>query len=147
MSLAWAATARFRSRPDMFLLLLLLVAKSCLTLCDPMDCSKPGFPVLHCLPEFAQTHVHWVGDAIQPSHPPLPPSPLPSFFPSIRVFSNKLALCIRWLKCWSFSLSTNSSNEYSGLTSFKIYWFDLLAVEGVHVSVAFCNTPHKEGDA
>ena len=55
---------------------------------------------------------------------------LHSFFPSIRVFSSKLALCIRWLKCWSFSLSTNSSNEYSGLTSFKIYWFDLLAVEG-----------------
>ena len=51
------------------------VAQSCLTLCDPMDCSMPGFPVLHCLPEFAQTHIHWVNDAMQPSHPLLPPSP------------------------------------------------------------------------
>ena len=61
------------------------IAKSCLTLCNPRDCSTPGFPV-HCLPEFAQAHVHWVGDAIQPSHLLIPPSPLPSIFPNIRVF-------------------------------------------------------------
>ena len=64
------------------------VAKSCLTLCDPMDCSTPGFPVLHYLPEFAQTHVHWVDDAIQPSHLCHPLLPLPSIFPSTRFFSN-----------------------------------------------------------
>ena len=64
------------------------VTKSCPTLCNPVDCNMPGFPVLHCLPEFARTHVHWVSDAIQPSHPLLSPSPLPSIFPSIRVFSN-----------------------------------------------------------
>ena len=62
------------------------VAQLCLTLCNPMDCSTPGFPVHHQLPELAQTHVHRVGDAIQPSHPPSSPSPLPSIFPSIRVF-------------------------------------------------------------
>ena len=65
------------------------VAKSCLTPCDPMDCNVPGFSILHCLPEFAQIYVHWADDAIQPAHPPLPPSLLlPSIFPSIRIFSN-----------------------------------------------------------
>ena len=91
-----------------------------------MDCSMPGLPVLHCLPELAQSHVHWVGDAIQPSYPLLPPS----VFPSIRVFSNELALCIRWPKYWNFSFSISPSNEYSGLTSFRIDGFDLLAVQG-----------------
>ena len=105
------------------------VAKSCLTLCDPMDCSTSGFPVLHQLPELAQTHVHWVGDAIQPSYPVLPPSPLPSIFSCIRVFSNESALHIRWPKYWSFSFSISLSNEYSGLNSFRIDWFDLLAVQ------------------
>ena len=97
-----------------------------LNLCDPMDCSTPGFPVLHYLPEFAQTHVHWVGDAIQPSHPLSPLLLLPSVFPILRVFSNELALCIRWPKYWSFSFSISPSSEYSGLISFKIDWFDLL---------------------
>ena len=64
----------------------------------PMDCSTPGLPVHHQLPEFTQTHVHWVGDAIQPSHPLLSPSPLPLIFPSIRVFSNESVLRIRWPK-------------------------------------------------
>ena len=77
------------------------VAQSCLTLCDPMDCSTPGFPVHHLLPELAQTHVHRVGDAIQPSHP-LCLLLLPSIFASIRIFSNELVLCIRWPKYWSF---------------------------------------------
>ena len=94
-----------------------------------MDCSTPDFRVLHHLPEFAQTHVHWVGDAIQPSR--LLSSPLlllPSIFSSIRVFSNELALHIRWPKYWSFSISP--SNEYSGLISFRMDWLDLLAVPG-----------------
>ena len=103
------------------------VAKSCPALCDPMDCSTPGFPVLHYLLEFAQTHVHRVGDAIQTSHPLSSPSPLPSVFPIIRVFSNELALLIGWPKYRSFSFSP--SNEYSGLISFRIDCFDLLAVQ------------------
>ena len=94
-----------------------------------MDCSMQGFPVLQYLPELAQTHVHWVGDAIQSSHPLLPTSsPALQIFPSIRVFSNELALHIRWPKYWSFNISP--SNEYSGLISFRIDWFDLLAVQG-----------------
>ena len=104
------------------------VTQSCLTLCNPMDCSKPGFPVLHHLPELAQIHVHWDGDAIQPSHPLSSPSPPASIFPSIRVFSNESVLCIRWPKYWSFSISP--SNEYSGLISFSIDWLDLLAAQG-----------------
>ena len=105
------------------------VAKLCSTLCDSMDCSTPGFPVLHHLPELNQTHVNWIAAAIQPFHPLLPPL-LPSIFPSIRVFSNELALCIRWPKYLSFSFSISPSSEYSGLTSFRIDWFDLLAVQG-----------------
>ena len=89
-----------------------------------MNCSMPGFPVLHYLLEFAQTHVHWVSDAIQPSHPLLPISPLA---PSIKVFSSELP-CIRWPKFWSFSISPSS--EYSGMISFRIDWFDLLALQG-----------------
>ena len=96
------------------------------TLCNPMDCSMPGLPVHHQLPEFTQTHVHWIGDAIQPSHPrPL----LPSIFPSIRVFSNESVLCITWPKYWSFSFSISPSNEYSGLISFRMDWLDLLVVQ------------------
>ena len=80
--------------------------------------------------ELAQTHVHWVGDAIQPSHPLFSPS-LPTFnFPSIRVFSNESVFCIRWPKYWSFGFNISPSNEYSGLISFRIDWFDLLAVQG-----------------
>ena len=104
------------------------VPQSCLTLCNPMDCSTPGLPVHHQLPELAQTHVHRGGDAIQPSHP----RPLllpPSIFAIIRVFSSESVLCIRWPKHWSFSFSINPSNEYSGLISFRIDWFDLLAVQ------------------
>ena len=103
------------------------VAQSCPTLWDPMDCSTPSLPVHHQLPELAQTHVHWVGDAIQPSNPQSSPSPLPSVFPSIRVFSNELVLCIRWPKYWSISISP--SNEYSGLNYFRIDWFDILVIQ------------------
>ena len=100
------------------------VTQSCRTL-SPMDCSAPGLSVLHYFLEFAQTHVHSVGDAIQPSHPLSPPSP--PIFPSIRIFSNKSAIHIRWPKHGSFSISP--SNEYSGLISFRIDWFDFLAVQ------------------
>ena len=103
-----------------------LVAKSCPTLCNPIDCSTPGFPILHHLLELAQTHAHWVGDVIQPAHPLLPLLLLPSIFPS--VFSNKSTLCIRWPKYWSFNISP--FNEFSGLISFRIHWFNHLAVQG-----------------
>ena len=83
---------------------------------------------IHYLSEFAQTSVHWVGDAIKSSHPLMPLYLLPSIFPNIRVFFNELALCIRWPKYWSFSMSP--SNEYSGLISFRLDWFDHLAVQG-----------------
>ena len=92
---------------------------SCPTLWDPMDCSTPGFPVHHQLLQFTQTHVHWVSVAIQPSHPLSSPSPPPSIFPSIRVFSNESAFCLRWPKYWSFSFSISLFNEYSGLISFR----------------------------
>ena len=94
-----------------------------------MDCSTPGFPVHHQLPEFTQTHVHRVGGTIQPSNPLYPLLLLPSIFPSIRVFSNESVLSIRWLKYWSFSFSISPSNEYPGLISIRIDWFDLLAVQ------------------
>ena len=106
------------------------VARSCPILCELMDCITPGFPVLHYLSEFAQTHVHWVSDAIQPSHPLLSPFPSVLIFPSIRVFSNELTLHIRWPKYWSFSFSISPSNEYSRKISFRIELFDLLAVQG-----------------
>ena len=88
-----------------------------------------GFPVLHHLSEFAQTRVHWVNDVISPCHPLSPHSLLPSIFPSIRVFSNESALGIRWPKFWRLSFSTSPSNEYSGLISFRMDWFDLLAIQ------------------
>ena len=96
---------------------------------QPLNCSITAFPILHCLSEFAQTHIHWVSDAIQPSQPLSPPSPLVSTFPSIRIFFNESTLHIRWPKYWSFSFSVSPSNEYSGLISFRIDWFDL-AVQG-----------------
>ena len=107
------------------------VAKSCRSLCDLMGCSTPGFPVLHYLPEFAQTHVHRVDDAIQPSHPLSHPSlPALSLSQHQGLF-HELALPFRWPKCWSFSFSISPSNEYSGLISFRMDWFDLLAVQGI----------------
>ena len=106
------------------------VTQSCLTLCNGMDCSMPGFHVHDQLPELAQTHVHRVSDAIQPSHPLLSPSPLLSIFPSIRVFCNESVLRIKWPEYWSVSFSISLSNEYSGLISFRMDWLDLLAVQG-----------------
>ena len=81
------------------------IAQSCLILCDPVDISTPGLLVHHQLPEFTETHVHWVSDAIQPSHPLLSPSPPAPIPPSIRVFSNETTLRMRWPKYWSFSFS------------------------------------------
>ena len=101
----------------------------CLTLCDPMDCSMPAFSVLHQLLELAQTHIDQVGGAILPSYPLSSPSTAFNF-PSIRVFSNQSVLCIRGPKYWIFSFNINPSNEYSGLFSFRIDWFDVLAVQG-----------------
>ena len=98
------------------------VAQSCPTLCNPMNCSMPGLPVHHQLLEFTQTHVHRVGDAIQPSHPlssPSPPAPNPS---SIRVFSNESTLRMRWPKYWSFNFSIIPSKEHPGLISFRMDW-------------------------
>ena len=95
-----------------------------------MNCSTPGLPVHHQLPEFTQTHNHRVGDAIQPSHPlssPSPPAPTP---PQIRVFSNESTLRMRWPKYWRFSLSIIPSKEIPGPISFRMDWLDLLAVQG-----------------
>ena len=97
---------------------------------QPMDCSTLGFPVLHYFPEFAQIHVHWVVVLFNHlifCHPLLL---LPSFFPNIRVFSNELALHIKWPKYWNFSFSICPSNESSGLISFRVDWFGLFTIQG-----------------
>ena len=106
------------------------VAQSCPTLCNSMNHSMPGLPIHHQLPEYTQTHVHWIGEAI--NHlilcPPL--LLLTSIFPSIRVFSNESALQIRWPKGWNFSFNISPSNEHPGLISFRMDWLELLAVQG-----------------
>ena len=116
------------------------VAKSCLTLCDPMVCIMSGFPVLHYLLEFAQ---FMIIESAMPSnllilcHLLLL---LPSIFPSIRVFSNESALRIRWPKYWSFSFSTSPSNEYSELISFRIDWIGHFVIQGTLKSLLqHCN--------
>ena len=95
-----------------------------------MNCTTPGLPVHHQLPEFTQTYVHRVGEAIQPSHPlssPSPPAPNPS---QHRVFPNESTLCMRWPKYWSFSFSIIPSKEHPGVISFRMDWLDLLTVQG-----------------
>ena len=109
-----------------------------------MNRSMPGPPVLHYLPEFAQTHV-WVDDGLIKSVKSMMPSNhlilfpplllLPSIFPSIKVFSNESAFCIRWLKYWSFIFNISPSNEHSGLISFRMDRLDLLAVQGTLMSL------------
>ena len=110
--------------------LVVVQSLSCVWLCDPMDCSMPGFPVLHHLLELVQTHVGWVNDAIQPSYPLSSPSPPTFNLSQHQGLSNESALHIRWPKYWSFSFSIRPSNEYSGLISFRIDRFDLLEVQG-----------------
>ena len=95
-----------------------------------MNRSMLGLLVHHQLPESTQTHVHCVGDAIQPSHPLSSPSPPAFNISDIRVFSNESALYIRWPKNWSFSFNINPFNEHPGLISFRMDWLDLLAVQG-----------------
>ena len=110
------------------------VAKSCLTLCNPVDCITPGFPVLHCLPEFAQVctiESVMLSNHLTFCHPLL--FHLKSFPTS--VFSIELALCIRWPNYWNFSFCISSSIEYSGMISFRIDWFDLLAIKGTFKSL------------
>ena len=112
------------------------VTQSCPTLWDPMDCRTPSLPVYHQLREFIQTHVHWVGDAIQPSHPLSSPSP-----PAFNLSQHQGLL--QWVgflhQYWSFSFSMNPFNEYSGLISFRMDRFDLLAVRGTLESLL----PHR----
>ena len=101
-----------------------------------MNCSTPGLPVHHQLPEFTQTHIHQVSDAIQPSHPLSSPSPsAPNPPPSITVFSNESTLHMRWPKYWSFSFSISPSKEIPGLISFRMDWLDLLAAQGTLTSL------------
>ena len=107
------------------------VIQSCLTVCDSIDCSMPGFPIHHQFLETSQIHVHRVSDAIQLSHSLSFFLLLPSTFPSIRVFSNESVLCIRWPNYQSFGFSISPCNEYSGLISFRMDWLDLLVVQGI----------------
>ena len=95
-----------------------------------MNCSTPGLPVHHQPPESTQSHVHWVGDVIQPSHPLLPLLVLPPIPPSIRVFSSESSLCMKWPKYWHISFNISPSNEHPGLISFRMDWLYLLAVQG-----------------
>ena len=106
------------------------VTELCLTLCDPMNRSTLGLPVHHQLPESTQTHVHWVSDAIQPSHPLLSPSPPALDLSQHQGLFKWVALCIRWPKYWSVSFNISPTNEHPGLISFKMDWLDLLAVKG-----------------
>ena len=99
------------------------VTQSCPTLCDPMDCSMPGFPVHHQLLDLAQTYVHWVGDVIQPSHPLSAPSP-----PAFNLAQHQGLFSWKFFASGGFSISP--SNEYSGLISFRMDWSDLLGVQG-----------------
>ena len=116
------------------------VAQSCPPLCNPMDCSTPGFPVLHYLLDLLKLMSI---ELVMPSNHLILCHPLlflSSVFLSIRVFSNESALHFRWPKYWSFSFSISPSNEYSGLISFRIDWFDLLTVQGTLNSLHDCST-------
>ena len=106
------------------------VAQSCLTLCDPMDCSTPYLPIYQQLLEFTQTHVNWVGDAIQPSHPLLSPSSPAFHLSQHQGLFQWVSSLHQVAKEWSFSFNISPSTEYSGLISFRMDWLDLLAVQG-----------------
>ena len=109
----------------------------------PWDYSTPGLPIHHQCLEFTKTHFHWVGDAIQASHPLSSPSPPTFNLSQHQVFSNESVLHIRWPKYWSFSFSISPSKEYSGLISFRINWLDLLAVQGTLKSLLQHTTVQK----
>ena len=109
--------------------------QSCLTLCDPVECSTPGLAVHHQLPELAQTHIHWVGDAIQQTHPLLSPSPPAFNLSQHQGLFQRVSSSIRWPKSWSFNFSISRFNEHPGLISFRMDWLDLLAVQGTHKSL------------
>ena len=114
------------------------VTQSYLTLCDPMNRSKPGLPVHHHLPGFTQTHAHWAGDATQPSHPllsPSPPAPNPSHHHGLFQWVNSSHQVAKVLE---FQLQHHPSNEHPGLISFRIDWLDLLAVQGTLKSLLQC---------
>ena len=121
--------------PSQPLVVIVVQSLSHVWLCDPVDCSMPGLPVHHQLLEFIQIHVHWVGDAIQPSHPLSSPSP-PAFN-----FSQHQGLCIRRPKYWSFSFNISPSNEHPGLISFRMDWLDLLAVQGTRKNLLQHHSP------
>ena len=114
------------------------VAQSCPTLCDPMNCSMPGLPVHHQLPEFTQTHVHPVSDAIQPSHPLSSPLLLPQIPPRIRVFSNESTLHTRWPKYWSFSFSIIPSKNTQDWSPLE--WTGWISLQSKGLSRVFSNT-------
>jgi len=105
------------------------VPQLCPTLCDPVGCSMPGFPVHHQLPKLTQTHVHRIDDTIQPSHPLLSPSPLTFSLSQHQYFSSESVFCIKCPECWSFRFSISPSNDYSGMISFRFDWLDVLAVQ------------------
>ena len=105
-----------------------------------MNCSTPGFPVHHQIPEFTQIHVHWFGDAIQPSHPLSSPSPPTFNLSQDQGLFNESVLPVRWPKYWSFSFSISPSSEYSGLISFRVDWLDLLVVQGTLKSLLQCHS-------
>ena len=105
------------------------VAQSCPTICYPMNCSMPGLPVHHQLPESMWTHVHWVGDAIQPSHPLSSPSAPALGLSQHQGLSNESVLHIRWPKNWSFSFNISPTNEHPGVF-FRMLWLEVLAVQG-----------------
>ena len=120
----------FKNKTPIYSVQFSSVAQSCPTLCNPMNHSTPGLPVHHHLPEFTQTHVHWVRDAIQPSHSQLSPLLLLPIPPNIKVFSNESTLHMRWPEYWSFSFSIIPSKEIPGLISFRMDWLNFPAVQG-----------------
>ena len=125
-----AAVGCKHDHPRIFSVQFSSVAQSCPTLCDTTDCSMPGLALHHQLSELTQTHVHWVSDALQPSHPLLSPSPPTFNLSQHQVFSNESVLCIRWPKYWSFSFNISPSSEHSGLIFFRMDRLDLLVVQG-----------------
>ena len=118
-----------------YLICCCLVIPLCLALCDAMDCSMKVFPALHYLPEFAQTYVHWIGYAIQPSHPLSPPSPAALNVPHHQSLFQWVSSSHRWPKFWSFSFSNSSPNEYSGLIFFKVDWFEFKGLSRIFSSI------------